>query len=751
MRKEKSLFFPNNNMHNMAKKTIHLIAVLSLLALTATAAPRTKARMQQAAATAINQHRAGKLMAPRTDALKVLKSTASYEIIGYDKGGFAVISADDLVPEVLGVSLSNYSEGRNLNFQWWLNAMDEVVQYAVAHNIPLKTTKPDPNKYPTEVEPMVTTFWDQETPYNNMCPTFSGSTKCLTGCVATAMAQVLNYHKTPPHGQGQRTIYYPYNSYSGQAVTANFEDDYYDWENMRDTYVEGQYTPEEANAVALLMRDCGVAADMQYGGPSEGSGAYSQDAAQGLRDYFGIEDAECLERDNYSESDWMDIVYRELSEHGPVYYAGGDSWAGGHAFVIHGYTPEGKVVVNWGWSGDDDGEYDIALLNPSYYQFKYQQDMIIGITSDNALQLRSEEVTVASMGTLQQEVEALEGEGPIGKLAVNGPLDDNDMLYLRYLAGRDSEGQETEGSLRTLDLTDATLPDNGLSEAIFKDCASLRRVMLPKSIESIGQEAFSGCTSLASLRVPSKQIPTLNGTKVFQGVPFGAAHLYVRSGLKTKYAQAAQWSEFGTQNITEFGTSVKVRNTIRYYGEENPEFLYIVNGDPVHGKPEMTCEATPSSPAGRYPITITPGTISSEDVDFFDGYLVVQRVDATATVGNYTREAGQPNPEFEIESYEGLVLDETEPVWVEEPVITTTADEDSPEGEYPIIVESAKAAGYKFTFIAGTLTVTPATTGITDVTVSTEKQQKVYTIDGRQVKGQPQKGVYIINGKKVVK
>ena len=86
------------------------MAVFTLLALTATAAPRTKARMQQAAATAINQHRAGKHMAPRTDALKVLKSTTSYEIIGYERGGFAVISADDLVPEVLGVSAATYSE-----------------------------------------------------------------------------------------------------------------------------------------------------------------------------------------------------------------------------------------------------------------------------------------------------------------------------------------------------------------------------------------------------------------------------------------------------------------------------------------------------------------------------------------------------------------------------------------------------------------------------------------------------------------
>lgn len=733
-------------------KKIYLTVFSCLMALTVSATPRTKAKMMEAAAQAINQHRSGKHLAPRTEPMKVLKSTASYEIIGYDTGGFAVVAADDLVPEVLGVSAAPYSQGRNTNFQWYLNAMDQVVQYAVAHNIPLKTTVPDPDKYPTEVLPMVTTYWDQETPYNNFCPTYSGSTKCLTGCVATAMAQVLNYHKSPVHGIGSRTIYYPYNNTHGEAVTANFEEDYYDWPNMRDTYVYGQYTDEEADAVALLMRDCGVAADMQYDGPNEGSGAYSQDAAKGLRDYFGFEEAECLERDYYSEEEWMDIVYHELSENGPVYYGGADGWMGGHAFVLHGYTPEGKVYVNWGWSGDDDGEYDIALLNPSYYQFSYGQDMIIGISGNGAVLTRSLEVTVAEAGTLQEAVEATEGEEPIGKLTIEGPLNHADLLYVRELTGQVIEGTETvtEGVLRTIDLTKTILPDNELPDGIFKNCITLQRVDLPKSIERIGSEAFMGCEKLTNLRLPCKEIPTL-GNKVFTDLPFGRARLHVHNGLKTKYQQKAQWRDFGTKNIIEFGTSVKVRNMIRAYGEENPDFTYVVSGDAIIGKPELSCEATAQSAAGRYPIIISPGTVKGEDVEFFDGYLIVQKVDATATVGNYTREAGQPNPVFELESFEGLVAGDTAPVWLEEPVITTTADEDSPEGDYPIIVESAVAESYNFTFVAGTLTVTPSTaTGITDVTTSTDESRKMYTLDGRQVVGKPQKGIYVVDGKKKV-
>ena len=98
-------------------------------------------------------------MAPRkASELKVLKTTDSYEIIGNEQGGFAVIAADDLLPEVLGVSTSNYSDGQNTNFQWWLTAMNQVASYAVQHQVKMNTTKPDPTKYPTSVGPLMTTY-----------------------------------------------------------------------------------------------------------------------------------------------------------------------------------------------------------------------------------------------------------------------------------------------------------------------------------------------------------------------------------------------------------------------------------------------------------------------------------------------------------------------------------------------------------------------------------------------------------------
>lgn len=734
------------------KKTLVLLAVM-FAAISLSAAPRTKSQMQDAARQAIGQQLSARHLAPRTDSVKVLRSTTEFDIIGYEEGGFAVIAADDLMPAVLGVSVARYSGGANANFQWWLEATQIALRHAVQQQQPLHVTVPDVDLYPAEVPSMVTSKWYQAEPYNGMCPIWSGSVRCLTGCVATAMAQVLNYHQTPEHGQGQRTIYYPQGNHTGQAVTANFEEDYYDWANMLDIYSYGNYNEEQANAVALLMRDCGVAADMQYGGPNEGSGAYSFDAAQGLRTYFGFSDAECLERDSYSEPDWMNIIYRELSENGPLYY-GGASWSsGGHAFVFDGYEPDGKVSVNWGWSGDDDGYYLVSQLNPSGYNFNMQQDMIVGIKSNKHSLLRSTHITMTTAGELQNLIEQdTLSQGKIGTLTIEGPLNIADMQYLRALAGWDVDGQPTDGRLRVLDLSSATIEGNEVPDSIFKDCVGLFRVRLPESTKTIGNMAFNGCRNLSDLRITSKSVPQLKGSAVFKGLPFGSAKLYVRSGLKTKYVQAAQWSDFGENNIIQVGSSMKVRNVMRFYGEENPEFTYSTTGEKVEGEPVLKCEATQWSPAGRYPITISSGSVvNAEYVNFVDGYMIVRKVDGLqAHVMNAERYEGEPNPQFQF-SYSGMLSGDTTVVWAVEPTFVTSANEYSLPGVYTVYAVDGEAKSYNVTFQPGRLTVLPAPipNAVSGVSDGTPVNQTVYNVQGQRV-AQPAKGLYIRDGKKVL-
>ncbi len=186
----------------MKRQTLLLIAIF-VAVLTITAAPRTKAQMKDAAAKAINGERLKKRMAAKdASEMKTLKEDEGYEIIGMERGSFAVIAKDDVAPAVLGVSMKRFN-AENTNFGWWLKAVNEVVKEAAAKGIPLTATVPDATKYPTQVGPLMTTEWDQLEPYNNLLPLSNGGDRVYTGCVATAMAQVLNYlaHDILPAGR----------------------------------------------------------------------------------------------------------------------------------------------------------------------------------------------------------------------------------------------------------------------------------------------------------------------------------------------------------------------------------------------------------------------------------------------------------------------------------------------------------------------------------------------------------------------
>lgn len=732
------------------KKILTLFAAFLLPLQCLWSAPRSQEQMVQLARQALNQQRQGRHQAPSMAPLQVLRSNQQLQVIGHAEGGFAVISVDDAVPAVLGVSLSATTEGQNPNFEWWLTATSEALYAAARSGAPLKVTKPDPTLFPTQVEPMVTSKWYQEAPYNNMCPVFRGSVRCLTGCVATSMAQILNYHKMPAHGQGQRTIYYPKGRTSGEAVTADFENDYYDWDNMLDIYTPGSYTQQQADAVALLMRDCGVAANMEYGGPDEGSGAYSDDAAKGLRDYFGFQEAQCLERDRYSEPEWMNIIYRELSQNGPLYYGGADLYMGGHAFLFDGYDEQGRVSVNWGWEGDADGFFLISHLNPRGYSFGYGQDMIIGVAGGTRVKERAESIVTDEGGQLSQLLSDPEAEGIITSLTIEGPVNGADLEYIRSLAVEGGQDEAVRRGLRMLDLTKATFADNTLPEGALRGCTTLARLRLPETLTAIGGEALSGCTALLELRILSKKVPQLTGTGVFEGMPFGRASLYVLQGMKAQYAQAEQWSSFGDSHIFQMGISVSASNAVRTYGELNPQFTYTVKGGTIKGTPALSCEATRTSPAGRYPVRVSEGTVvNSEAVNFVDGFLLVKKAEATATVANVERFEGEENPPFTL-IYEGLVAHDVEPVWTVQPDITTTATVRSKPGEYMIYVRSGEAESYNMVFLPGKLTVKARPSAISDVTTAADRQAPAYNLQGQRMQS-ARRGISIVGGRKVVR
>ena len=836
--------------HNLTKRTLCALAVtmfaLLLATDTANAKPRTAAQMKQAAKYIFAKHAKMRNAAPANIQVKQIAKNDGYVIYSRENGeGFAVIATDDVAPEVLGYSDSKITADiTNENFLWWLRAVNNVVKHAAKTNSKIKKVpKPDPNKYAASVDALCTSKWGQEKPYWNMCP-MGKKSRCLTGCVATSTAQVFYYHKGPRNGVGTRTIYYPANNTAGTPVTADFENDIYDWDNMLDTYTPGLYTTEQANAVALLMRDCGVSANMKY--DPEGSGTPHIECAEGLKKYFGLTEAKYMYRDDYSDEEWMEMIYDQITKKLPVIY-GGDDWKGGHSFVLDGYDEEGRVHINWGWEGDKDGFYEIDLLNPSGYEFSTTQDAIINIKPERAEILKSDSVETTMAGTLQSLIDE-ENFFKYDTLRIKGEINGTDLKTIRAMAGRDEYGEKTDGKLRVLDLSKAKIvaggdayltesgtplklnDDNVLPKKAFLNCISLRQIILPEGIKSfgtgalggcsrlntvaitpaedadfkiidnilysldestiigslpkvnselnisgkvtkiddfafsgrarvlkltlgeqltsIGERAFGGCALLNEIRVVNKTPLTALGTAVFEDVDKTSCKLYVRAGNTDKFKSASQWGDF--INFIEYGTTIKARNAMRKYGEENPKMGYSINGDYVEGTPVVICDATPESPVGKYPIRIEPGTITEPAVDYEEGFLIVTKAPLTVGVEDAIREEGQANPEFKL-TFDGFKNNDTEvEAFKELPVATCEADEKSPVGTYTIVVSGGDSENYKLSYETGTLTVTVAT-GISVVDNMENAQTfDIYTIDGQLLisnaknLGGLNKGVYIV-------
>ena len=211
------------------------------------------------------------------------------------------------------------------------------------------------------VEPLISTQWDQDAPYNELCPIIDGE-HVWAGCVATAMAQLMNYYEWPQQGIGSHT-YTCIDPYGWElTLSADFGSTTYDWDNMADIY-DGSNSQAETSAVATLTYHCGVAVEMNYG--PYGSGASSYAVPEALVNYFGYaRDIEYRNRKLYSYSEWLSMLKAEIDALRPVYYSAHSETGGGHAFLIDGYNTDGYFHVNWGWGGLSDGYYQIATLIP---------------------------------------------------------------------------------------------------------------------------------------------------------------------------------------------------------------------------------------------------------------------------------------------------------------------------------------------------------------------------------------------------
>ena len=347
-----------------------------LLSLSASAKPRTMAQLKAIAARQLSIAAPEGTRGTNTGNMQMLQQLSDLTVIGNRHVGFVVLANDDAIEAVVGVSNKPYTTDTNINpaFQWYLRAANAAIASHIESGHGYSGAIAPSAPLPDHVDPLIETRWQQEAPFNNDVQKDDKGKPYLVGCVAITMTQIMRYYKYPTVGKGS-------NSYSmnGETLTADFSASPYQWDKMLPISEKGKYTDEEAKAVSELMRQVGISVNMDY--KPGFSSSYTMSAQNALINYFGYNpDMNRYTRNYYSEQEWMDMVYKELSEQRPIYYSGNDSkWENGHAFVIDGYKADGKVHVNWGWGGYQDGFFDIGILTPARSNYSYYQDMIVGI------------------------------------------------------------------------------------------------------------------------------------------------------------------------------------------------------------------------------------------------------------------------------------------------------------------------------------------------------------------------------------
>lgn len=318
--------------------------------------------------------------------------------------GFVIMAADDCVLPVLGYSASNKLDLNNMgpNTKLWFDEYEKQIEWNIKNEYKassevtemwkhLEKMLPEPQQAPAKVNTyntanLLTSTWGQSPYYNSQCPYDSNEGKrTITGCVATAMGQIMRYWGYPVRGTGSKTYYD--SNYGTQS--ADFADTVFNYAIMPNE-LTGSTTSAEVNAVALLLRRCGISVGMSYGvnessAPMIGDGSYGFSSSENAyKEFFKF--MHTLHRvalEDYSDAEWIDLMKNEIDSGRPVQYSAWDEYSGGgHCFICSGYDNTGKLYFNWGWGGYCDGNYQIGQLNPGGSKYNIRNMAIVGIVPD---------------------------------------------------------------------------------------------------------------------------------------------------------------------------------------------------------------------------------------------------------------------------------------------------------------------------------------------------------------------------------
>lgn len=474
-----------------------------------------------------------------------------------------------------------------------------------------------------DIAPMVQTQWDQGAPYNNQCPTYNGATT-YTGCVATAMAQAMYYHRWPTKGTGSASYYWENgntNLSSSLAVT-------FDWNNMLKTYPSATSgTSAQRNAISTLMKACGYSVSMEYGGDNEGgSGAATCYVVGALIDNFGYDNATSYEwRDYYTEAQWDDMMYNNLANVGPIIY-GGQGDDGGHCFICDGYrASDGFYHINWGWSGTSDGYFALSALDPDALGagggsggFYYGQDAVLNMRKPVAGSVR-QKAYMAAEGYLNGTA-----DGRTITLTCGGDMDFTGWGFINMSAakGNFSVGVQIKNNSTgastyvTVNTNQALEPYQGYETLVFNLPSSVGNgdYTLTPVYKLQGEASWTPMRYYVESAVGSLGLNVNGNTLTISGgisvdVP---EEVYVRMEAPFPTFETGRRTSFSTIIVNEHDKEMTVTLYAALFLEDEAEEGYINIDDTTRGSDvTFTVPALSTMPVTfdiNIPVGYTPGT-----------------------------------------------------------------------------------------------------------------------------------------------
>ena len=593
------------------KQRFTITFLLCVIAMGMYANPITREQARQKAVQFLTDKKGKRSLKAVMSPGKLAPKTEMESYYVFDRGndeGYVIVSGDDETYTILGYTDQGSFDYSTLppNMKEWLD--DYASQIAAIQTKKVSGRRASIATHP-RVEPLVKSKWSQGYPYNLTCPEYFNDGRSVTGCVATAMAQLLYYNREKSVDETQAAMP-AYDTWSAHPTTGQHlhvegipEGSPIDWANMKDEY--GSANDKQRKAVADLMHYCGVAVKMDY--TNKSSGAQSNDAYQAFTKYFGYGSSVKYVSDATDDAQWDNIIYNEIQAQRPIYISGANS-SGGHAFVCDGYDGNYCYHINWGWGGTSDGYYLLTNLTPGQQGiggsgdgYTAYREIIIGLepvnygekamsfTDSNIKKVcienwdankdgkltYGEAAAVTDLGTAFkgitnirnfQEFYYFTGITTLSDDAFNGCTNLTSIRLpkaLKAIGARSFKGCEklTQLALPTGLITigeeafcgcktlgDMILPTNlkAIEAGTFRDCAAFTSVDLPISVTSIGNEAFAGCTGLKAFSTKTfRPDIIMMGTDVFKDIELERATLTAIQGTKTYFSSAPQWSDFG--------------------------------------------------------------------------------------------------------------------------------------------------------------------------------------------------------------